>query len=220
MDTETWLLFIAAAGTLAITPGPGMLYVLSRTLAGGRSQGLASTLGAAVGGSVHVVGAALGISAILATSATAFTLVKWLGAVFLLCLGIKMLYSAFGEEEELTINSRGMNTGNFLPTFLQGILSEVLNPKTAIFFLAFIPQFVRPQEGPVFSQFLMLGIIVVALNAVPDLLIVLLSKPVERLWRSSYRFRAGQRITSGLCLIGLGIYLALTDNRKAVSAGS
>jgi len=217
LDLSTWILFLSAAFALAFAPGPGMLYVLSRTMTGGKSAGLASTFGASVGGLLHVFAAALGVSAILATSALAFSLVKWVGAAFLIYLGLKMLYSALkGDLQSLPKGNEakaGATTqSNFKAAFLQGILAEALNPKTAIFFLAFIPQFVQPETGSVFSQFVVLGILVVAINAIPDFLIVGFSKPVEKLWNSSYRFRITQQSLSGSCLMGLGAYLALADN--------
>ncbi|EPJ52340.1 MAG: hypothetical protein OFPI_14100 [Osedax symbiont Rs2] len=217
LDLSTWLLFLSAAFALAFAPGPGMLYVLSRTMTGGKSAGLASTFGASVGGLLHVFAAALGVSAILATSALAFSLVKWIGAAFLIFLGLKMLYCAYkGDLQNLAKESKtaaGARTqSNFKSAFLQGILAEALNPKTAIFFLAFIPQFVQPETGSVFSQFVVLGVLVVAINAIPDFLIVGFSKPVEKLWNSSYRFRITQQSISGSCLMGLGAYLALSDN--------
>lgn len=216
LDLSAWLLFLTAAFGLAFAPGPGMLYVLSRTMTGGKAAGLASTFGTSIGGLLHVFAAALGVSAILATSALAFSLVKWIGAAFLIYLGLKMLYAAFkGDLQSLPQDNKADATASqssFKSTFLQGIMAEALNPKTAIFFLAFIPQFVQPEAGSVFSQFVVLGVLVVTINTIPDFLIVGFSKPVERLWNSSYRFRVTQQSVSGSCLVGLGAYLALSDN--------
>lgn len=214
LDIETWFIFFAAALALAFAPGPGMLYVLSRTISGGRSAGIASTFGAAVGGSIHVFGAAIGLSTLLATSALAFAFVKYLGAVFLIYLGLKLIYSGFryeGMDLKFTETQKKQNTRS---AFYQGILSELLNPKTAIFFLAFIPQFVRPSDGYVFGQFVLLGIIVVLLNSIPDFLIAFFSQPIEKLWASSKKFRVAQQLSSGICLIGLGAYLALSGNSR------
>jgi len=201
---------------LAFAPGPGMLYVLSQTMSGGKSAGLASTLGASLGGVFHVFAAAFGISAILASSALAFTLVKYLGAAFLIYLGLKMFYSAYKGNSIKVQVSKERNI-NFKSVFLQGILAEALNPKTAIFFLAFIPQFVHVDQGAVFGQFVLLGMIVVVVNAIPDLMIVLFSKPVEKLWKNNARFRIIQEATSGIALIGLGVFLALSDSNKSVT---
>ncbi len=216
LDLNSWLLFIAATLALAFAPGPGMLYVLSQTMNGGKQAGLASTFGASIGGIFHVFAAAFGVSAILASSALAFSLVKYVGAAFLIYLGLKMLYSAYkGNKQQIpTVQAQNVN---FKSVFLQGILAEALNPKTAIFFLAFIPQFVSVNEGAVFGQFILLGMIVVVVNAIPDLMIVLFSKPVEKLWKNNYRFRIIQEATSGVVLMGLGLFLALSDSSKHVS---
>ena len=219
LDLNSWLLFMLATLGLAFAPGPGMLYVLSQTMSGGKSAGLASTLGASLGGIFHVFAAAFGISAILASSALAFSLVKYLGAAFLIYLGIKMLYSAYKGNSIKVQVSKERNV-NFKSVFLQGILAEALNPKTAIFFLAFIPQFVSVNQGGVFGQFVLLGMIVVVVNAIPDLMIVLFSKPVEKLWKNNARFRIIQEATSGVALMGLGVFLALSDSNKSVSTVS
>jgi len=219
LDLNSWLLFIAATLALAFAPGPGMLYVLSQTMNGGKQAGLASTFGASIGGIFHVFAAAFGVSAILASSALAFSLVKYVGAAFLIYLGLKMLYSAYkGNKQQVpTVQAQSIN---FKSVFLQGILAEALNPKTAIFFLAFIPQFVSVSEGAIFGQFILLGMIVVVANAIPDLMIVLFSKPVEKLWKNNYRFRIIQEATSGVVLMGLGLFLALSDSNKHISTAN
>ena len=146
-------LFLAAALVLAITPGPGIFYILTRSLKGGRREGIASSFGTAVGGLGHVVAAALGLSAMLATSAIAFSIVKYVGAAYLIYLGIRTLLS----KEELNLNTSFVRT-HARRAFYQGITTEVFNPKTALFFLAFIPQFGDPQ-GVVLLQFVLLGCI-------------------------------------------------------------
>ncbi len=218
LDIQTWILFLSAALALAFAPGPGMLYVLSRTISGGRSAGVASTLGAATGGMVHVFGAALGVSAILATSAVAFSIVKYLGAIFLIYLGIKMILSSFKNIDSEIGLSQEQQQVDMKSAFYQGIVSEILNPKTAIFFLAFIPQFVQPTEGNLFGQFVLLGVIIVILNTIPDFLISFFSKPIENLWNTSARFRKTQQATSGVCFVGLGVYLALSGSSKEIRA--
>lgn len=220
LDFETWIIFMSASLALAFAPGPGMLYVLSRTISGGKTVGIASTLGAASGGLIHVFGAAIGISAVLATSAIAFTIVKYLGAVFLIYLGLKMIYSAFNKVDMKFPLCKGERKEEIKSAFYQGIISEILNPKTAIFFLAFIPQFIRPSDGYIYSQFIVLGMIVVVLNAIPDFFIAFFSKPIEKLWNSSSKFRVGQQVTSGICLVGLGAYLAMSGSNKKIHATS
>src|SRR6266436_3262053 len=206
-DSHHFLLFLGAAVVLAITPGPGIFYVLARTLAGGRREGINSALGTFFGGLFHVFAAALGVSAILAASAVAFHTVKYAGAAYLVWLGIRMIRS---RNAEMPVSASQPAAAG---AFRQGILTEVLNPKTALFFLSFIPQFIAPDRGHVFLQFVVLGALSVVLNTAADLLVVVLAAPLERKLKSSARFRRGQRVASGLGMISLGTYVALADTR-------
>lgn len=206
LDTHRFLLFLAAAFLLAATPGPGIFYVLARTLAGGRREGFQSSFGTFFGGLFHVFAAALGVSAILAASAIAFRTVKYAGAAYLVFLGIKMIRSRNTELPTAAAAPKGS-------AFRQGVLTEALNPKTALFFLSFIPQFIAPERGHIFLQFAILGIISVALNTAADLLVVSLAAPLEHKLKSSARFRRSQRTASGLGMIGLGAYLAFSDSQ-------
>jgi threonine/homoserine/homoserine lactone efflux protein len=204
LDTHRFFLFFIAALVLAATPGPGIFYVLARTLAGGRREGILSSLGTFAGGLVHVFAAALGISAILAASAVAFHTVKYAGAAYLVWLGIRMIRTLNAElPTETFAPSRG--------ALGQGIVTEVLNPKTALFFLSFIPQFISPQLGHIFLQFLIFGEVSVALNTTADLLVVTLAVPLGHKLKANATFRRRQRVASGLGMIGLGAYVALTD---------
>jgi threonine/homoserine/homoserine lactone efflux protein len=206
MDSRQFLLFLAAAVVLAITPGPGIFYVLARTLAGGRREGIQSALGTFFGGLFHVFAAALGVSAILAASAVAFHTVKYAGAAYLVWLGLRMIRARNAEmPAETAAPSQG--------SFRQGILTEALNPKTALFFLSFIPQFISAGRGHVFLQFVVLGATSVILNTVADLVVVFLAAPLERKLKSSARFRRRQRVASGLGMIGLGAYVAFADSK-------
>jgi len=205
-DEHRLLLFLAAALLLAITPGPGIFYVLARSLAGGKREGILSSLGTFVGGLFHVFAAALGLSAILAASAVAFHTVKYAGAAYLVWLGIRMIRT---RNAEMTVEAMGPSNG----AFRQGILTEVLNPKTALFFLSFIPQFVAPGQGHLFLQFALLGSISVGLNTAADLVVVGMASPLERKLKNSTRFRRRQRTASGIGMIGLGAYLALADSK-------
>ena len=206
IESHRFLLFLGAATLLAISPGPGMLYVLARTLAGGRREGVLSSLGTFLGGLVHVVAAATGLSIVLATSATAFAVVKYAGAAYLAFLGIRMVLSA-RNDAELEVPA-GLTRRNPL---WQGIATEVLNPKTAIFFLAFIPQFVNRASGGVFWQFIALGTISVGLNTTCDLIVTALAARIGARLRSSVKLRRRQRTFTGLTLIGLGAYVAISD---------
>ena len=206
IDSHHFLLFVAAALVLAITPGPGIFYVLARTLAGGRREGIESSLGTFFGGLFHVFAAALGVSAILAASAVAFHTVKYAGAAYLVWLGIRMIRARNAEmPAQTTAPAQG--------SFRQGILTEALNPKTALFFLSFIPQFIVAGRGHVFLQFIVLGTISVLLNTIADLVVVFMAAPLEHKLKNSVKFRRRQRLASGLGMIGLGAYVAFADTK-------
>lgn len=197
------LAFAVAALVLAVTPGPGMAYVIARTAAGGRPEGLASCFGTGLGGMLHVLAAALGLSLLVAQSAVAFNLVKYLGAAYLVYLGIRLLLR---NEQALSVQkltSQGARRALF-----EGIVVEALNVKTALFFLAFLPQFVSPGE-PLVPQLVLLGSICVALNTLADVVAVFAA---DRLLRSGAARAARARLltrASGITLVGLGAYMAL-----------
>ncbi len=206
--TSRFLVFLAAALILAITPGPGIFYVLARSLRGGRREGVLSAAGTFLGGMVHVAAAAFGLSAILAASAIAFETVRYAGAAYLIYLGYRMIRSRTQEAEtfDSARNSRG--------TFVQGVMTEVLNPKTALFFLSFIPQFVSLRQGHVAAQFLMLGAISVTLNTCADLLVACFAGPLGARMKRSAKLRSRQRAASGAAMIGLGVYVAAARGRS------
>jgi threonine/homoserine/homoserine lactone efflux protein len=206
IDSHHFLLFLAAAIVLAITPGPGIFYVLARTLAGGRREGIDSALGTFFGGLFHVFAAAVGVSTILAASAVAFHTVKYAGAAYLVWLGIRMIRT---RNAAIPAQTAAPPQGSFR----QGILTEALNPKTALFFLSFIPQFIAAGRGHVFLQFIVLGAISVLLNTIADLVVVFLAAPLERKLKNSVKFRRRQRLASGLGMIGLGAYVAFADSK-------
>ncbi len=207
-DSARFFLFLSAAILLAIAPGPGMLYVLARTLGGGRREGLLSALGTFFGGLVHVFAAAAGVSIILAKSAMAFAAVKYLGAGYLCFLGIRMMLDARKNEDTSLVNlPRRRNP------FWQGVMTEVLNPKTALFFLSFIPQFVNRSHEHVFLQFVLLGTLSVTLNTSADIVVTLLAGPLGQRIRGSARFRRRQGTLTGAVMIGLGTYLALGESK-------
>ena len=199
--------FLAAALVLAFTPGPGILYVMARTLSGGTPDGIASTLGTAVGGLVHVIVATVGLSALLAASARGFQIVKFVGAAYLVFLGLRSIAGARRVAGIQTVASRGTRQA-----FLEGILTEALNVKTALFFLAFIPQFID-HALPVASQFALLGLICVILNTGVDCLAVLLAARLSGYFRKSPKPAQTMAYGSGSVLLGLGAYLALSDAR-------
>ena len=207
VDPYLFPLFMAAALLLAATPGPGIFYVLTRTLAGGRREGVLSSFGTFLGGLIHVIAAAFGLSALLVASATAFSVVKYLGALYLLWMGITMIRTRNAEFDE------GEPAVPSLYVFRQGVLTEALNPKTALFFLSFLPQFVNPRLGYVVTQFLTLGFVSVALNTLADLVVVSAAAPLGRRLRSSVRFRRNQRVASGIGMIGLSAFVAFGERK-------
>src|SRR5580704_5406146 len=163
-DSPRLFLFLTAALLLAVAPGPGMLYVLARSLAGGKREGVLSALGTFLGGMVHVFAAALGVSVILARSALAFSTVKYAGAAYLCFLGVKMILDARGDARKDVREQEPSSADDFPQAAVaarnplwQGVATEVLNPKTALFFLSFIPQFVNRSAAHVFFQFVALG---------------------------------------------------------------
>jgi threonine/homoserine/homoserine lactone efflux protein len=215
-DSARLILFLTAAVLLAVAPGPGMLYVLARSLAGGKREGVLSALGTFLGGMVHVLAAALGVSVILARSAMAFATVKYAGAAYLCFLGVKMLFEARREaksDDQLSGDDLFSGRTTARNPLWQGVATEVLNPKTALFFLSFIPQFVNRSVGHVFFQFVLLGTVSVALNTSADLIVILLAGPLGKKIRSSAVFRRRQRTATGVIMIGLGTYLATSESR-------
>ena len=193
-----------AAAVLALTPGPGMAYVVARTVAGGRQEGLASCLGTGLGGMLHVLAAALGLSVLLAQSALAFSIIKYVGAAYLVYLGVRMLMQKTPAGDAAQISAQGARRA-----FAEGILVEALNVKTALFFLAFLPQFTTPAE-PLLLQLVLLGSICVALNTLVDVMAVL---GAQRLLKSGFGRTARARLmtrASGLTMIVLGAWLALS----------
>ena len=203
------MVFLSAALILAITPGPGIFYVLARSLRGGRREGVLSAAGTFLGGLVHVAAAAFGLSAILAASAIAFETVRYAGAAYLIYLGYRMIRSRHEEMSEGKVEASGSRS-----TFAQGVMTEVLNPKTALFFLSFIPQFVSLQQGHVAAQFLMLGAISVTLNTCADLLVACFAGPLGSRMKRNANFRSRQRGASGVVMIGLGVYVAAARGRS------
>lgn len=195
--------FLVAALVLAITPGPGIAYVVARTVAGGRSEGLASCFGTGLGGLLHVLAAALGVSLIIAQSALAFNLLKYVGAVYLVYLGLRMLLR---KEQSITVDAVASQGAR--RALVEGIAVEALNVKTALFFLAFLPQFVSSSE-PLVQQLVLLGCICVALNTFVDVLAVFAA---HRLLKSGVARAARARLmtrVSGVTMLGLGAFLAL-----------
>jgi threonine/homoserine/homoserine lactone efflux protein len=199
----SFVAFLVAAVILAITPGPGIAYVVARTVAGGRSEGLASCIGTGIGGLLHVLAAAVGLSLLVAQSAVAFTVVKYLGAAYLVYLGIRMLLRKEQAVTLGTVTAQGARGALF-----EGVMVEALNVKTALFFLAFLPPFAST-GAPVVAQLVLLGSICVALNTLVDVAAVFAA---HRLLKSRAARAARARMmtrVSGVTMLGLGAFLAL-----------
>ncbi len=196
-DLPTFLLFLSAALIVALTPGPGIFYIVARTLAGGRSEGLASSVGLGLGGLVHVTAGAVGLSARVMASAEAFAVLKIAGAFYLIWLGIKTWREArvAGPAEVTTTGSRR--------AFREGIVVEALNPKTAAFFLAFIPQFVDP-TGHVAAQSIVFGLISVAFNTSVDLVVTFWAARARHGLVTHPSLVTRMRQASGAVMCGLG----------------
>ena len=203
MNGTNFTLFLLAALVIAAVPGPGIFYVAARTLSGGKSAGIASTFGTALGGLVHVIAGGLGVSAIILASAELFTVLKFAGAVYLVWLGIK----TFREAREL-LPQKAIAVGT-QRVFREGVLVEALNPKTAAFFLAFIPQFIDPAGGYPALQFITLGLVSVALNTLVDFIVVLMASTAHSGLTRRPQLLQRLRQGSGLFIAGLGISLAL-----------
>lgn len=201
MDLSNLALFLLAATAIAISPGPGIFYVAARTLAGGRGEGLASSVGTGLGGLVHVAAGAAGVSAVVLASAEAFAFLKIAGALYLVWLGIKTF-----RDSRLAPDLRVEATGS-RRAFREGIVVEALNPKTAAFFLAFLPQFVDPAAGPVWLQFLALGLISVVLNTAADVVVALMAARARSAALARPTLLQRLRQASGLLIAGLGLSL-------------
>lgn len=211
MDFPTIWLFVIAAATVLIIPGPAVLYIMARSIEQGKKAGLVSVLGVSLGGSVHVLAGAIGVSAILMTSETAFSIVKYLGAAYLIYLGCKTLFS---KPDKTTSEISKSPSQKLLKIFYQSALVEVMNPKTALYFLAFFPQFISPSAGSVPVQFLLLGTIFLILAFICDGLYAVLAAGIrKRILGSKMSSKLQIRITSYL-YIALGVICAFASPSK------
>ena len=205
-EPHTLLLFAAASFALIVVPGPSVIYIVTRSVSQGRRAGLVSVLGIEAGALVHVTAAAVGVSALVASSATAFTVLKYAGAAYLIFLGIRKLRERPDPEE---LDSDGRTNSRL---FWEGALVNALNPKTATFFVAFLPQFVDPARGSVALQALVLGCLFVVVAILSDGVWALLAGTMGRRLRSTGRAMA--RVSGGI-FIGLGAAAALAEGRPA-----
>jgi threonine/homoserine/homoserine lactone efflux protein len=204
-DPSRLALFVGAALLLLVVPGPAVLYIVTQSVAQGRRAGLASTGGIFTGTLVHVAAATIGLSALLASSALAFDVVKYLGAAYLILVGLRRL--AGREQAEDVRTPRGRTLGRL---YRQGIVVNVLNPKTALFFLAFLPQFVDPSRGSATLQILALGLLFACLGFLSDGVWALVAGTLGERLRRSTRFPRVQRYVSGTVFVGLGAVAAFS----------
>ena len=205
-DATTFGTYLAAAAALVAAPGPGQALVMARTLQGDLRAGLLTSIGLNLGTVVHTVAAALGLSALLLASATAFTVVKLVGSVYLLVLGARMIARTLGARRESAPEASEPMAPRIQSSrlLLHGVVTGVLNPKVALFFLAFLPQFVRPERGGVFAQFMVLGLALATMGVMGDSIVALIASRTRR------RMAAGvwrERLT-GSVLVALGVRLA------------
>ncbi len=208
-DLSTFAVFAPVATVVLLIPGPAVLYIVTRSIDQGRRAGIVSALGAATGNSVHVVFAALGLSAVLASSAIAFSVVKYAGAAYLIFLGIKRLVT---KEEEVEADAPKASLPKI---FWQGVVICVLNPKVALFFLAFLPQFVDPATGPAALQFLALGFTFVGIGIVTDSCYALAAGMLGDLVRSKPRTAQVQRYVAGGTYVALGVASATVGGKQS-----
>jgi len=209
MDSSSWTMFLLSAFVLLVVPGPAVLYIVARSVDQGRRAGLVSVLGITVGTLFHVTAATLGVSTILVTSATAFATLKYVGAAYLVFLGIQKLRSREGET-----SGDGRTETRLGQVFRAGVLVNLLNPKTALFFFAFLPQFVDPSRGSVSLQIVLLSVTFMVLALVTDGAYALVSGTLgERLQRSR-GFVGARRYVTGGTYIALGVAAAVSGVRK------
>jgi threonine/homoserine/homoserine lactone efflux protein len=209
---HTLLLFAAAALGLLVIPGPAVLYIVTRSIDQGRSAGVASVLGIHTGSLVHVAAAAFGLSALLVSSAVAFSVVKYAGAAYLVVLGIRKLLERDDPEIDLAAAPPQRSLRSI---YLQGIVVNILNPKTALFFLAFLPQFIDVDRGAVWSQMVVLGFAFILLGMLSDTTYALVAARAGHVLRSNPRFVKTQRYVSGGIYIGLGAVAAFAGSHHS-----
>jgi len=208
-DPTSLGIFVLAALVLLLTPGPAVLYIVARSIDQGRRAGLVSMLGVHAGTLVHISAAAAGVSAVLAASATAFSAVKLLGAAYLVYLGLRRIL-----QRSAVSGNAAARRARLRRAFLDGVVVNVLNPKTALFFLAFLPQFVDVSRGRVGAQVLVLGVLFVGLGVITDGSHALTAGAAAQWLRARPGFLASERWISGAMYIGLGVAAALSSSHQ------
>lgn len=209
LDATRLSLFFITAFVILVTPGPAVLYIIARSVDQGRLAGIVSTLGVGLGTTFHVAAAALGLSALLASSATAFGVLKYLGAAYLTYLGVRKLLQRDLDADRWVRAPEALGR-----IFWQGVVVNVLNPKTALFFLAFLPQFIDVARGPLAVQMIVLGLVFVAMGILSDGVWALFAGSAGNWLKSHVGFLRAQRYFAGSVLIALGMFMALSGQAR------
>jgi threonine/homoserine/homoserine lactone efflux protein len=207
-DLTLWGLFVVASVVLLLTPGPAVLYIVARSVEQGRAAGLVSVLGIHLGTIVHITAAAVGLSALIVSSALAFAIVKYLGAAYLIWIGIRTFMARDPDLQAPVVPAEPLRR-----VFRDGFVVNLFNPKTAIFFLAFLPQFVDPARGALHWQILILGLTFMGLGIISDGIFALIAGAAGDFLRGNRRFLRLQRWFAGTSFIGLGVTAALSTRK-------
>ncbi|EMN7236186.1 LysE family translocator [Vibrio parahaemolyticus] len=207
MDLNSLVLFVIACLAINMIPGPDVIYIVSNTMKGKLARGMKAAIGLGIGYFIHTLAACLGLSAIILSSAVAFTAVKWLGAAYLVYLGVQSLLSMWRGESKLVVNE---SIGSNKNIFVQGVIVSVLNPKVALFFLSFLPQFIDTSTGSTSTQLLVLGLLFSGLATMCNVLYASIGSWVFSRSNSQRYSRALEGV-SGVLLIGLAGKVAISD---------
>ena len=207
-DPTLWGLFVVASVALLLTPGPAVLYIVARSVKQGRAAGLVSVLGIHLGTAVHITAAAVGLSALIVSSAFAFAIVKYLGAAYLIWIGIRTFMAKDPPPETPAAPAEPLRR-----VFRDGFVVNLFNPKTAIFFLAFLPQFLDPARGALQAQILVLGLTFMGLGVMSDAMYALAAGAAGDFVRRNRRFLRWQRWFAGGSFVGLGVTAAFATRK-------
>lgn len=209
IDFSNFAAFLMVAMVMMIIPGPDMAFIISRSVSGGRKQGIATAFGMQLGFIFHILIAVCGLSAILMTSTIAFQIVKYVGAVYLVYLGVKTIH----EKQQITLDTQQKIHSSVWKSFTQGAITNILNPKNALFFLTFFPQFIKPAAGNTAFQFIFLGVVFGVMGLIFDILLTLLATALKDRFTTNTKAIQWQKNISGGVLIILGAILAFEKSR-------
>jgi threonine/homoserine/homoserine lactone efflux protein len=213
LGVQNFWLFLLAGFLLNVTPGPDIAYIVARSAQCGVRGGVAAAFGISAGCLIHITAAAIGISAILMTSALAFNALKWVGAGYLVYVGFKMLFASRRQQESPQSPMRAPSAIKMRTIFFQGLLTNVLNPKVALFFLAFLPQFIRSDASSKAIAFIILGLVFASTGTVWNLIVAWSAGRLAATWSGLGSLRLWLERSLGVLFVGLGVRLALSDSR-------